>query len=310
MAINIIIPQAEGSANVKDAVINILAADWPLTAKSIYHKVRQKGLEVSYQAVHKVLKELMEEQVLEKENHEYKLDLGWIREVKEFGSRLENCYTDKSKPPVEKLFTGEITSVTFENLFEFFDFMIEFFTRFAGSNTLYSQWRHFWWPFAFSGERYKAFVRMVKAFKDGYLVCRGDTTADRMIFDFYTSHNRKGYGKFGVDCASECDSFVCADYVAQVFFDKDLQKKIDILYQKIEKIEPKAIKHFSEALFFEKTKIILLLNKSPELAEKIKIDTLKHFGQADKKDKNSHTGNQKQKQKVGSTPQTGSGKLR
>ena len=80
---------------VIDAIVAILGCRWPLSLKSVYHAVaRDYAIKVSYQAVHKALKQLVEKGIVVKENREYCLNIDWIRKVKCFGANLEQAYTN------------------------------------------------------------------------------------------------------------------------------------------------------------------------------------------------------------------------
>ncbi len=91
MPISLTIPLTGNKKTVKDAIISILASEWPLSAKKIYHRVR-KMKRVSYQAVHKALKELTDESILEKTNKNYRISLSWIKSMEDFLNKLEVSY--------------------------------------------------------------------------------------------------------------------------------------------------------------------------------------------------------------------------
>jgi len=83
---------------VKDAIVNVLASEWPLTLKEIYFAVvKQYSLRVSYQAVHKALKQLVEFKVLVKQERRYRLNIEWIRNLKMLGASLEKEYSQSKK---------------------------------------------------------------------------------------------------------------------------------------------------------------------------------------------------------------------
>ena len=51
--------------NVKSAVIEILSLEWPLSAKEVYNKVKKiTDKNITYQAVYKTIKELVEKKVI------------------------------------------------------------------------------------------------------------------------------------------------------------------------------------------------------------------------------------------------------
>ena len=71
MTLSVTIPTPGKGKSVKDCIISILSAEWPLSAKKIYNRIKSGGAEVSYQAVHKALKELSGKGILEKEDKGY-----------------------------------------------------------------------------------------------------------------------------------------------------------------------------------------------------------------------------------------------
>ncbi|MBI2675430.1 MAG: hypothetical protein HYX24_03160 [Candidatus Aenigmarchaeota archaeon] len=304
------LPPAGQPRTVRDSIIYILSNEWPLSAKKIYNRVRQNGHHVSYQAVHKNLQELITNGILEKESGEYKLDLLWIKQVKEFTNKIENHYTDKSKPVVEQFFTGKETTATFDNLFEFFDFMIDFLARFSQNrNDIYVHFYHLWWSLSFVGEMYIRFKNMVNSYNSATIICRHDTPADRLIFDHYNSFIPNARIKYYVDCAKDCDIFVSGDYIAQIFFTDECRKKIDYAYRIMKETKSDSLNKLLETLFFEKTSITLLVNRNSSLAGQIKKETLKHFETTDKRE-NSHTDGHKQQLNVDKGTQSVFEKLR
>jgi hypothetical protein len=91
--------QVNGDGKVKDAIVNVLRNEWPLSLREIYFAVvKHYSLRVSHQAVYKALKKLVENKVLIKHERRYCLNIEWIREVKQFGVILEEAYT---RPPKE-----------------------------------------------------------------------------------------------------------------------------------------------------------------------------------------------------------------
>lgn len=278
MPVSLTVPLLKKPNTVKDAVVSILVSEWPLTARKVYNRVRKEGLNVSYQAVHKVLKGLLAQNVLERENTGYKLSLSWIREIKGFSNKIEDYYTDESKPPLEKMFRGEVTSATFNNLFGFFDFLMDFFPGFAGNkNDLFGIMQHLYWSLSFEGRNYIRFKNLVNSFKAGYFLLRYETNADKVIAEHYNSFSPVSSFVYGVDCAKDCDTFVSGDYIAQVFYTEEFKKKMDYAYNILTDIKSDAISKLMETVFFEETKITILLNKNSVLAEQIRRETLKYF---------------------------------
>ena len=87
MTLNIVLPGGVNRSSVtsKDVVISLLAYEQPLTAKKIHETAKRKySLDISYQAIHKTLIELLEKGIIEKKEKEYILNEKWINSLKKF----------------------------------------------------------------------------------------------------------------------------------------------------------------------------------------------------------------------------------
>ena len=81
----------ESSYSCRDLVLNLLFEDWPLSAKEIFEKVKKSSNKtVSYQAIHKVLKVLLEEQILLFKDMKYSVDPRWVKQMKKQYSNIES----------------------------------------------------------------------------------------------------------------------------------------------------------------------------------------------------------------------------
>ena len=79
------------SDSSRDLILKILSEEWPLSAKEVYSRVSKvSSKEISYQAIHKTLISLVEENIIEKEDGKYLVSLSWVGNTKEILSKLEN----------------------------------------------------------------------------------------------------------------------------------------------------------------------------------------------------------------------------
>jgi len=93
----------------KEIIIQILSEEWPLSSKQIHSKIRRYGKSVSYQAVHKTLKELIKNNVLKRsDSKKYKINLTWVYRLENTCSNIAANYSSKTVLPIE--------SSCFENL--------------------------------------------------------------------------------------------------------------------------------------------------------------------------------------------------
>ncbi len=86
--------------STKEAIIQILSSEWPLSLNKIHNKLKKKhSIGLTYQATHKSINELVEEKILHKEKKEYKLNIEWINNVEQFGKKLRESYIKKDQIP-------------------------------------------------------------------------------------------------------------------------------------------------------------------------------------------------------------------
>lgn len=97
MDIQNIFPALGGQPNTKQAIISILSNEWPLSAKQLYQKVtKETNKQLTYQAVHKILNQLAEQQIILKHNQAYQLNPQWITQIKNFGQTIDHVYSNES----------------------------------------------------------------------------------------------------------------------------------------------------------------------------------------------------------------------
>lgn len=67
---------------LKNLIIHALISEWPLTVRKIYNKVKgDNNVDITYQAVFKTVKELVERDVLVEKDKKYMINIGWINLV-------------------------------------------------------------------------------------------------------------------------------------------------------------------------------------------------------------------------------------
>ena len=109
----------EGQGKAKDAIVSILSQEWPLTMKEIYFAaVRQHALNVSYQAMHKATKQLIQRRIITRNERTYSLNTEWIKQIKGFTENLEKAYertAEKTKPRTIKELKKQVNLMVEQN---------------------------------------------------------------------------------------------------------------------------------------------------------------------------------------------------
>lgn len=81
---------------VRETIISILSKEFPLNIKKIYSKIKKEyNLGVTYQAVFKIMKEMQEDNILEKSDKEYKLNINWIKDLENELEIIKKNYLSK-----------------------------------------------------------------------------------------------------------------------------------------------------------------------------------------------------------------------
>jgi len=274
MTLNIMLPGLGREKNVKDCVIFILSAEWPLTGKKIYNRIRkQHELPVTYQAVHKTLKKLIEDEVLVKTGKDYKLNEEWLEQIRDFGTELGASYKE------DKTFKKDVfpQNLIFNNLFDVYMFILEALdvipTKENNSVTCFRD-IHMWNPVI---ARKKEIEKLKKVMKknDVFILSKGNTQLDEICKKYWESIGMKV--TVGVDSISNHAIVVIGDYTFQIFYPENVLKEIQSIYKNIKSLNDMDFTKFHKDFYFKKSRINVLVNKNQEIADSIRNDTLKYF---------------------------------
>ncbi|MEM4390916.1 MAG: hypothetical protein QXX06_03585, partial [Candidatus Diapherotrites archaeon] len=95
--------------HTKKKIVHLLSLEWPLTAKSVYNRLkRYYNVNISYQAVFKLLKELEKEDVLVCKNLHYMLNVEWLKQIKKSLEVVEKNYVKGKKILIQEPFDKPI----------------------------------------------------------------------------------------------------------------------------------------------------------------------------------------------------------
>ena len=89
-------PPESSRYSLRTLIIQTLSDDWPLNGRQVYLAVKEKfSISPTYQGVHKVLKQLLDDGVLSSKDKKYQLSTNWIKEMKQFGEDIERKYSGR-----------------------------------------------------------------------------------------------------------------------------------------------------------------------------------------------------------------------
>ncbi len=262
-----------GKKSTKDEIISALSLRQPLTAKEIYNTLnREHGNVASYQAVHKTILNLVDENVIEKNEKQYQLNKEWVKEIANFGKNLEHKYQEILK----KIDDNGSVMLTFSSYIEFGRFLVnEFFTNFPNpeNKSCPCIWNHAYPLAGVSKEEHdnfkKIFVRT-----EHTNICAQSTFLDKMTSDYLDKLGKKGV--LNARTSAKNDVFITGDYVMTVYLDLEWERELDQIYKKVKSEKDLNMQELFE-LGSKKADFKVAIVKNAELAEALRVEGEKQF---------------------------------
>lgn len=256
---------------VKDAVIRVLMAEWPLNAKKVFSEVKKVHDGTStYQGVHKALKQLESQQIVLEERRQYTLNPNWVLDLKRFSADLETARIKKRLPSVLEL--PKYGSASIENngvLVEPYFWMLDQSHRiWSTTGPVHATFimRRTWPLIVMDDVKYAQFMDIFKD-NDQYAISNFDRFSDRFFSKIWEKLGFKC--KLGVDCAKEYETYACGDFVFQVFMPEQAWKEWDAHYARLEK-DPSEVTAGQKVAFEIKTTSRFVVTRNPEFAQQIR----------------------------------------
>ncbi|GEM_PF-961148 len=225
------------NASTKDAIISVLGNKWPLPLKEIHSEVKKiVSNDLTYQATHKTIYQLVEGRVLEKIGKNYKLSSNWINSLKDFSLNLEENYSGTTKKySISPDFQGT-TKWHFDDISVFSVEIAKLITNLGKWQNITSGiglLRHAWWPFNFKFIDFALLINMLKAAKGAHIIIQSDSPFDKWIAKQYLSAGLN-HIKIGVkDLNLENDLIFTGETIIQVHFSEETTKLQDEIYSKV-----------------------------------------------------------------------------
>jgi len=263
-----------GKQSLKEAVIELLSKEWPLSARAIFSKMGSpKGKGCTYQGVHKALFELSSSGVLAKADQSYSLAPNWIAGLEQFCSDVSARYSR------ELVGVSDRAVFSFNSLYETDKFLVDFVEKLYSpkERTLALHWSHFWVPLFFSQEVY-ARCRKLTDYFDVYSVTPADTVIDKWCHAYWSKNNWNT--KIGVKTGLSGDLLAYRDFVAIVFYSPKARKAIEKTYSSTKGMADFDANEFFETVFESKSKSHVAVMRSKELADSVKAEIVGAFKKA------------------------------
>lgn len=107
-----------GERNLKNKVIDTLGHHWPLNARQIYREISSEpGQSITYQGVHKALRQLQEQGVIENTHCGNQLNYAWISQLQAYSGNLHENYTIGRNTDFYEMLNGDSLTLEYPNYF-------------------------------------------------------------------------------------------------------------------------------------------------------------------------------------------------
>ena len=246
----------------KSAIIRLLSAEWPISLRKIYFSIRKEPQKaITYQAVYKAVKELLDDGVLSKQEHQYMISPVWVEKSAESIGRLAEDYEKK-----EFGMTRKIQELNFGSLNDAWDFIVsKLNTDFFGeSRDVYVQLRRFF-LFPISKED----INRLKEFASGkkvHVMCRNNSLIDKIASGFLTSLGARVIT--GIECARPTNVLVIGNCVVSFYILGEKERaKLSDYYMKAAGMRASEAGLFNSFnnIFLKRVRVKLIINCDPEV---------------------------------------------
>jgi len=283
MPVNPIIPQLNTKQNTtKDAIISILSQEWPLSTKEIYSRTqRELSLNVSYQAIHKTIKQLEENGIISKAGLKYELNIDWISNIKKFSTNLEKLYNKEGMIyDIDPDFKGTI-KLEFNDFSVLSVFIAELLANriLAGNGdpTAIAWFRHMYWPLRFNFKDFAILQGVARNCKKTYAIVSLASPFDKWLQKQFL---RAGVSNVKIGTKEQLfdDSlYVQGDCIIEVVSSAKTKQILDEVYNRNRNLTDL----FREVYFRNTLKtpmhFELTITRNPEMAKFLKKQLMKYF---------------------------------
>jgi len=263
----------------KQQIIDVLSAEFPLTAKKVYNALKRRyQIGSTYVAVYQHMRELVDQGVVMKEGLEYRLDGKWIERTRQFAINTENNYSALlNGSEIAKIDDAKVLVFdSFEQYFHFAEAIRERYVKSTnGSGTICWLGTHAGGPIFFMKDRLKSIRNTIEKNIKYYIAIRGDAQLDRTMANFYRS-----MGVNSITGANDKDIHtigIYGDTLLFLIFSEDLRQAINNVFENANGLSDVNIGPAFEEILGKERKLFAIMTSNKDLAEKYRNSIIKLF---------------------------------
>lgn len=254
--------------STKDIIIHTLVEEWPLSIKQLYSRIKVER-PISYHAIYKLVKQLAEEGVLSEKDYAYSISKEWVEHVRDFSNVL---ITTQATSSAKK--EGENTVFIFNSIAEADNFLI-WVKRPEKNSPKIVHCKHMWWALFHPELAFHRLNRDRLFNHETYVLCYSNTKIDKWCASFEKRIDKNIL--LGQDVASNNDLFIYGDTIYEVHYPAELIEFLSKEYAKAEKLDDLELENLMEKFYTAPCEVMISVNKSEKLAEKIRQETIAKF---------------------------------
>lgn len=261
--------------STKNLIISLLGKQFPLTLKQIFDEIKITRT-LSYQALHKGIKELVDEGIVDKIEKQYFLNKNWVREQTKSYSYYYSNYFSSVYNPKQIDASSRIQVFRFTSVKEFLDFLIDSYVRDQmdqEDHNIHISVRRI---SPFIPHSLLPFIKKLCKQKKIHVLCRSDTAIDRAVAKFYKS--------LGVNIRTGAviphyNNVCFGDLVFQYFFffNEAYRKKLNSFSQRMKGKSGLSLLRITSDILYRKTEIHVVVNRHPLLLDEVKQAAIDEF---------------------------------
>lgn len=254
----------------KEAIVAVLSESGSQTAKRL-HKLVQKQINksISYQALHKALKELENEKIVEKQENQYQLNLMWIHSLEDW------IQTTKQKIQQQKNELEKPEIKIFENVIELARFFVYDYFNYPNPQKapLVARWHIMYSLLGLSKEEMDEIRKVTKVGKH-FILCKGTSSIDKALAIAFKKMGVRV--KLGATISEPFDSILVGDYICEIYFHPEFLSLFKKLWKKPKKADGLDINNVLGGMHTP-YRCKAIIYHDPERVQKIREEALKEF---------------------------------
>ncbi len=257
-----------GEHNLKNIVISVLSRQWPLSARRVFREVCSDNFHITYQGVHKALRQLREQGMVRRTDGGHQLDAQWIDQLEAYSGFLRANYAMGKNTDFYRMPPGESACLSFDNYFQAVSAILEIMGREhekPGRDDVYLQLSH---PFPLLGipartlERLKRHAR-THSFRATY---HSDSACDSALCRMWEqagvkgkiSRKHQGRGNYNV---------LTRGMLIQIMPSPQFARRANAI---LSKGGSESLLAYTQASLDPSSKTLVTITKSPGLADEIR----------------------------------------